>query len=252
MALAPLDGAVLVAVGAATGFVNVVAGGGSLLSIPILIFMGLSAPVANGSARLAILIQGLVAIATFHRRGVLPWRQIAPYIVPVTLGAAAGAALAVRQSDESLRAAFGWVTLAAALLVALRPDRALDARRPGSVGPMRRVVLVLACAGAGLYGGYLQAGVGYLVLAAFTMIAGWPLAQANVAKVVLAAAYMPVVIPIFTSSDQVAWSHAAALAIGAALGAYVGARSAIRRGAGLIRIVLAIMVMACGVMLLVS
>lgn len=237
--------ALLVAGGFAVGFVNVVAGGGSLIAMPLLVFLGLPATSANGTARLAILVQGLTAIATYQRRGVIPWRRIGPLVVPVALGALGGSYLAVHTSDAMLEGVIGGVTLGAALLVAASPERAFAAETRGRTWALWLGLLV-----AGAYGGYVQAGVGYLLLAAIAVLGGWPLVQANIAKVVLVTAYTPVVLVLFASADQVELLPAAALALGAAVGGFAGASTSLERGAPLIRGLLVLAGFGAGVKLL--
>lgn len=245
MSAGALEIGLVFAGGLAAGFVNVVAGGGSLISIPLLIFLGLPATSANGSARVAILVQGAAAMLSFQRRKQIAWRRIGPMLVPTIAGAVGGAFLAVHTDPGALESMLGIATLGAALLVALRPQRALAA----ATGRGRRWALALALVVAGFYGGFLQAGVGYLLLAAVAVAGGWGLVEANVAKVVLAAAYTPVVLGVFASASQIEPLYAAVLAVGSGLGGYLGAVCAVERGEPVIRVFLVLAALGAGIKL---
>ncbi|MFT6051998.1 MAG: putative membrane protein YfcA, partial [Halioglobus sp.] len=88
--------AVLVAVGAVAGFLNVLAGGGSLLTVPVMIFMGIPGPVANGTNRIAILAQNLSAITAFFNKGFSDFKLSLSLAACALPGAILGALLGVQ------------------------------------------------------------------------------------------------------------------------------------------------------------
>lgn len=239
----------LAAGGLAAGFINVVAGGGSLITLPLLIFIGIPPTSANGTLRIAIFAQGLVATARFHRAGAIKWKTVATIVWPVWLGAIAGAIVASNMADTDFKSLIGWITLVAGGIVAIDLKKYL-ANRESQQSTFRRIVFFIALAIVGFYGGLAQAGVGYLFLAALVLAGGYALVEANVMKVVLVMAFTPIAILIFGLNAQIHLGYALILAIGQALGGHFGAGAALNRGASIIRPVLVVVVVAAAIKLL--
>ncbi len=245
----PWQLAALLVAGVAAGFINVVAGGGSLLTMPLLIFLGLPESTANGTARVAILIQNASAVVAYRRAGRLDWGLFRPMLAPVLLGACVGAMVASRLPDTGFRIVLGWVMLACAAIVALDPSK-LYARgqRPEprlSAGRLWPTLFVI-----GLYGGMIQAGVGYLILGGLTLVLGLRLLEANILKVVLVFVYTPLAIAAFLFEGRLDFGLGLVLAAGQAVGGYLGAHAALARGEGFIRLILLLVVIASGLKLL--
>ena len=115
--------ALLVAVGLMAGAINTVAGGGSLLTIPALIFLGLPAPEANATNRVNVLLQSLTATRQFQTRGLLPARRAAQPLVVAGLGAVVGAWAGVRIDTEALEKVIGGLMLVMLAVLVLNPKR---------------------------------------------------------------------------------------------------------------------------------
>ncbi len=228
----------LVAGGALAGVVNTLAGGGSLLTVPLLTFAGLPADIANGTNRVGILIQNGVASWGFWREGVPGFRQAAPLVLPVICGALVGAYAVSRLDAATFQRLFGVVMLLL-LVPTLGGSRNTSAART----PLRPVPRALLFFGIGLYGGAFQAGVGILLIYALAL-SGSDLIRSNSVKVVINSCFTLVVLPIFLLAGQIAWLPALAVGTGFALGGYVGPRLAVRGGEGLIRAVLGVAVVA--------
>ncbi len=223
----------LLALGAAlAAIVNTMAGGGSMLVVPLMLALGLPPGIANGTLRVGILVQNIAAVATFHRQGERPYAYVGRLVVPIVLGAGAGTYLATRLDDEILLPIIGVLLALWAVVLLLRPARFLQAEgEPRTPGPK----VLLAAVGVGFYGGFLQVAVGFPLLALLTLGVGLPAVRANAAKVSLVLIYTLVSLPIFASAGQVAWAEGAALAAGAMLGGWLGARWQLRSGAGVVR-----------------
>jgi uncharacterized membrane protein YfcA len=235
----------LVLAGTAAGFLNVVAGGGSLLTVPLMIFLGVPEATANGTSRVGILVQSASALVAFRRSGKLQPALVGKLAAPTILGALLGAYLGSQLSDAGFRSVLGWVMLGCGLLVVIEPPavRARSERLgPLYVWPTLFVV--------GVYGGMIQAGVGYLILAALTFVLGLELELANVLKSLLIALYMPLAAAVFLWHGHVDLWLAVALSLGHALGGWLGAVVALRSGATLIKVMLAVVVVGSGVALL--
>jgi hypothetical protein len=225
----------LVLGGAAAGFINALAGGGSAITIPILTeIVGINT--ANGTNRIAIFLANLTAIAGYEKGKAIPWRRIGVLLAPTLIGAAAGAWLSTVTPPDVLRKVFAGVLLLVAASVLFRPSRWLEERDATLHEPWRSIVFLAI----GFYGGFVQAGVGFLLLAGLVLGAGMNLVNGNASKVVLIAAYSPIAIIMFASASQVDLAVGGVLAAGQMTGAWVGSRLAVLRGAAWIRWVLVV------------
>lgn len=238
---------VIALVGVVASIINTIAGGGSLLTLPLLVALGLPAGLANGTNRVGVVMQVVASAVTFHRRGFRDYRLFARLVIPMMLGALAGAFMATRMDDELLRVVFGAALAAWAVLLVIRPGRFLHAPpQPRPIGPLALVLSVLV----GLYGGFLQAGVGFPLLALLVLYLGYPAVEANAAKSVLTLGYTLVSLPMFAIAGQVAWREGLVLAVGSMVGGWLGTRLQIRAGANLVRWVVVLAVAGSGVAML--
>lgn len=231
------DALLLAGGGLAAGVVNTLAGGGSLLTVPLLIYAGLPGSVANGTNRIGVLLHNGVASWGFWREGVSGVRSALPLVAPVAAGALLGAFTISRLSDALFERAFGVVMLVLLVPMLRRRDPA-QPRRP--LAPLPRTLLFF---GIGAFGGAFQAGVGILLLYALSA-GGADLVRSNAVKVVLNFCFSLLVLPIFVSAQQVALPEALALGAGFAGGGWIGPRVAVRGGERVIRPVLALAVVA--------
>ena len=230
-----LEGIVLIGAGAAAGFINALAGGGSAITIPILTEM-VGINTANGTNRVAILLANLTAVAGYQKGEAVPWRRVSVLLIPTVIGAAAGAWLSTITPPDVLRMVFAAVLLLVAASVVVRPSRWLEDREAVLHEPWRSIVFF----GIGFYGGFVQAGVGFILLAGLVLGAGMNLVNGNAAKVVLIAAYSPIAILLFARASQVDLAIGAVLAVGQMSGAWAGSRLAVLKGAAWIRWVLVV------------
>ena len=224
----PLLGyAALFVVGFVAAVINVLAGGGSFLTLPLLIFLGLPASVANGTNRVGVLAQNISAVAGFHRHRVLPVRWALSVSVPAVIGAALGAWAALHVSDLAFRRILAIVMLAMTLVTLLGRRSAGDVgREPCSPW---RWTMVLGFFVTGLYGGFLQAGVGFLSLA-MTTLAGLDLVRGNAVKVFSVMLLTLLSLAVFAGTGHIDWPAGIALAMGNLLGGGVGVRVAVLKG----------------------
>jgi uncharacterized membrane protein YfcA len=229
----------LFACGLGAGTVNTLAGGGSLLTVPALVLLGLPGTVANGTNRVGVLASNLVAARRFRASRVSGTREALPVLLPAALGAGVGAVLISRLADETFENLYGLVMLALVVPM-LRPPR-------DGGGVPRRTPPPWVATGlffvVGLYGGAIQAGVGLAFVAALSY-AGHDLVRASAIKVVVIASYTVVAVGVFAWEGKIAWAPAAALAAGFALGGELGARLAVGGGERVVRIALAAAVVA--------
>ncbi len=237
--MSPFEIALLIAVGLLAGIVNTLAGGGSLLTVPLLVIFGVPGTIANGTNRVGVLAQGVVACWRFDAEGISELRSALPLLPPVLLGSLIGAASATQIPDQIFEQIFAGIMLI--LLIPLLQGRQLpSAPRVQRWSPLTRAIVLF---GIGLYGGAVQAGVGLLLLFALHR-AGFDLVRANAIKIVIVTALAIVAVPVFVFEQQVAWLPAVLVSIGFTLGSTAGVRIAVLGGETAIRRVLAVVVLA--------
>jgi uncharacterized membrane protein YfcA len=221
--------ALLVGGGLVAGVVNTVAGGGSLLTVPLLHLVGLPGQLANGSNRVGVLAQAASATLRFHREGASGMREAMPLVVVVAAGSLVGAWGIKFLDDRLFEQLFGFLMLFLVVptVWGMRPRLAAAGRPPGArwSRATQRVVFF----SIGLYGGAVQAGVGLPLVAALAG-SGYDLVRANSVKVVINLFLVLLALPIFLWRDLVSWPAALALAAGYAAGGTLGARLAVAGG----------------------
>jgi len=243
--------AALFGVGVVAGAINTLAGAGSLLVLPALIALGLPATEANATNRIGVLMQSIAGAARFRRDGALRFQGSLAIIVPIALGAALGAWLSVDIDEVVFRRIIGGVMIAMVGALFLRPERWLDGRKGEPARHLRwsgPIVFFVV----GLYGGFLQAGVGVFLVASMVWVSGLDLVRATALKTVVVGLYTIPPIVIFIAYDLVAWGPALALAAGGMVGAWIGAKAGVRYGAGFLRWVLIVVVLLSALALIVT
>jgi uncharacterized membrane protein YfcA len=234
--LSAIHAALLVGGGLLAGVINTLAGGGSLLTVPLLVVLGLPGTVANGTNRIGILLQSIFATWSFRSDGVSDRRAVTRVLVPVALGAVVGAVGVSHVPDAAFERIFGVLMLV--LLVPLLRPRAGAAREPRAwSGPVSAVAFLAI----GAYAGAFQAGVGLPLLMAL-LHAGHDVVRANAIKVAVIGIATLVAVPVFVIQDQIAWLPALALGSGFAAGGLLGARIAVHSGERVVRPLLAVAV----------
>lgn len=222
------EAALLVVGGFFAGGINAVAGGGSTLTVPLLVLAGVPGNAANGSNRIGILTSNAAAAASFARLGVKGFAHTGPVIIPVVFGSLVGSTAISRLTDDAFETLFGLLMIPLIVLSIRKPKARVD----GPVWPQWVTVAVFF--GIGIYGGAVQAGVGLVLLAALTR-AGYDLVTANHIKVLVNVVVTAVALPVFVINGQVAWIPALVLAAGFTAGGWFGARFAVAGGERYIR-----------------
>lgn len=240
--LSPLQLVVLVVAGLASGVVNAVAGGGTLISFPVLTAVGLPAVAANVTNTVA-LSPGYISGAHAQREDLAGQRRRVWVLAPVgVVGGVVGGILLLVTGEELFRRLVPWLILAACGLLAAQPRVqrwvAAQAGRRGRVpvadappGP----VAVAAVAVASVYGGYFGAGLGIILLAVLGAVLHDDLVRVNALKQVLSIAVNVAATVFFVFSGRVVWAAAVAVAVGALLGGRVGGRLVRRLPAPVLR-----------------
>lgn len=226
--------ALLAGAGVASGWINVVAGGGSLLTVPIMVFLGLPGPVANGTNRIAIIAQNVTAVRSFRKLGFSDFRLSATLAAAASVGALAGAMVGVDLEGEWFDRTVAFTMLAVMILMLTGRDK--NRPEPDASAKAKNLALGhVLFVGAGFWGGFIQIGVGFLMMPILYRVMGLDLVRVNMHKVFIALVFSVVALAVFAARVPIAWEAGAALAAGNALGGWLGAHSSVREGAPLIK-----------------
>ncbi len=238
--------AALIGVGLLAGVINTLAGGGSLLTLPVLLLFGLSPHAANATNRVAIVVQSFAGTAFFDQAGRLDRSGARAVILPTLAGALLGALLAASMPGELLRVLMLGVTTGLAVLLFLRPSILAPDVEAGVTrrAPDTRNQLTLVA--VGFYSGLLQAGVGLLMLAVLCGQLRYDLTAANALKSLVIAFATLLAALIFAAAGQVLWLPGLALSIGMVAGARLAVAFSLRSSPKVLqRVVLALVLVSC-------
>ncbi len=233
----------LFSAGLVAGALNVVAGGGSFLTLPILIFLGIPATVANGTNRVAVIFQNVGAVWAFNRHQLLDWRSLLWAALPSCLGAILGTAVALAIGDRDFERILAFLMVALSLWTLWDPAGRRARRRGAGAPAIHPWVLAGGFFLVGIYGGFVQAGVGFLVLAV-TTLAGLDLVRGNAVKVLCILLFTILSLAIFAWQGKVLWTPGLILAAGSAIGAQIGVRLTILKGHAWVKRVVTVTVIA--------
>lgn len=237
------DAVLLLFGGAFAGAVNAMAGGGSMLTVPLLVLAGVPGVAANGSNRVGILTSNVSSLQSYRGEGIAVPKKLAVIIAPAIVGSLVGAYGISRLTDETFERVFGLIMIPLILLTIFKPK--VDAHaKPWSLN-----VTIAVFFGIGLYAGAIQAGVGLVLLAALSR-SGFDLISANVVKVIFIFFATVIALPVFIFNGDIRWGPAVLLAVGLSLGGWIGAKFAVRGGEKWIRIVMIVAAIALALRLL--
>lgn len=234
--------------GICAGFLNTVAFGGSLLALPVLIFLGLEAAVANGTNRIAIFCQNFSAIMGFRRKGIFDFSYSILLAIPAVIGAVIGAMIAVDIKDATFNLILAVVMITMLVLTLLNPtERLKDKIESGQTGS--KIITMIVFFFIGIYGGFIQAGVGLLIITGLRLLTGMDLVRTNAIKVFVIFFYTVVALGVFILEGKVNWYLGPTLAVGNACGAWLGSHWAVEKGEKWIKVMLVVAVLAFAVRL---
>jgi uncharacterized membrane protein YfcA len=238
----------ITAVGFLAAFLNTVGGGGSLFTVPILTFLGIPITFANATSRVAILAQNVFAVGGFASKKVeLPLKYSLWLGLTSLVGGLIGAQIASTIDDKLFGRLFVVVMIISIALVIFDPFKAkgtqprLDAKHQA----MGAFVFFFI----GIYGGFVQAGIGFLVIGALSLINQFDLVRINYIKVFVAIVYTTVSVIVFALQDKIIWSTGLVLAIGHALGGWFASRWSVKAGEVWIKRIMIVSVIAMAIKL---
>jgi uncharacterized membrane protein YfcA len=236
--------------GVIAGFINTIAGGGSLLTLPALLLAGLPPDVANGTNRVGVLFQASSATFAFRGSGHLKNLPLAWIIAPTLVGAGGGAFVASRTPNDILEPILLGSMVVMAIMLAAKKSILIPATNEQAIQPKENKGALFGLLLAGFYGGFVQAGLGFLLLAVFGGMLRLDLVRANSVKAVTVLCLTLLALGIFLASGHVQWAPGLVLAVAGIIGARLGASFAMKIPPSTLRIVVLVTVTSASVWLL--
>ncbi|GGD40149.1 sulfite exporter TauE/SafE family protein [Muriicola marianensis] len=238
----------LVVVGFVVGFINTIAGGASLISLPVLIFLGLPPSVANGTNRVAIAFQTAIGVAGFKSKGVSTFPFNVYLGIAALMGSILGASIAVDIRGETFNRILAIIMIAVVLIIVFKPKISLENVEERLTGKYLWLGM-LAFFFIGIYGGFINAGIGFVILLFLHYFHKMSLVRANATKVAVVCIYTLAALAVFVFNDKVIWKVGAVLALGNGLGAWFSSRVSVKKGDGFIKTFLVVMVVLMAIKL---
>jgi uncharacterized membrane protein YfcA len=242
-----LEYILVIVVGFGAAFLNTVGGGGSLFSVPILTFMGLPITTANATSRVALLFQNIFAVGGFKSKGVeLPWPYSLWLGISSLFGGLIGSILATQVPDEIFKKIFVGVMIGAVAMIVFDPFKSIGQEK---LTPKHQWLGAFLFFFIGIYGGFVQAGIGFLILAVLSLVNNLSLVKSNYVKVFAAIIYTVASVGVFAYQGKIVWQTGLILAIGHALGGWFASRWSVDKGEVWIKRIMIISVIAMAIKL---
>ena len=231
----------LICAGVFAGFVNTIAGGGSLLTLPLLIFMGLPA-VANGTNRIAIVVATLSANIGYASKNVVTYPFSIYLGTSALFGAILGAMIAIEIDGVIFNRILAIIMIMVVLIMVFKPKMANHLSQERTTGK-HLLISVVAFFFIGIYGGFINAGIGFIIMLFLNIFNRMNLVRVNAAKVGVVFIYTIGAMATFALSGNINWLYGLILAIGTSIGAWTASRFSVDRGEGFIKFIMILMVL---------
>ncbi len=240
---------VIIVAGIIGGFINVVAGGGSLITMPTLILLGLPSATANGTNRIALLFQNSTAITHFKKHGYFEPKEAIKLALPASFGALLGSYLANIIDTTTFNTILAVVMILVLILTLTRPERYFTTTQEHATKkhPLIGIVLFFFI---GIYGGFLQIGTGFLIILGLSILTGANLKKINSQKVIIILIYVLFSLILFVYNNNIDIIAGLLLAIGMSIGGYLGSHFTLQVDERYIKAIITIAVIALSFKLL--
>jgi len=239
---------VLVGVGFIAGAINTLAGGGSLLTLPILIFLGLPPSIANGTNRIAILFQNVFTTAGFKSKGIKTFPFSIYVGISALLGSIVGAQIAIDIKGETFNRILAIIMVVVVFYMVFSSKKRLADTIERTTNKHLWISILLFFF-IGIYGGFIQAGVGFIILLVLSSVNNFSLVKSNAIKVLVVLIYTCSAVSIFALNDKINWKIGLTLAIGNSIGGWLASRWSVKKGDHLVRKFLIVMVVIMAIKL---
>jgi uncharacterized membrane protein YfcA len=239
----------IISVGFIAGFLNTIAGGGSLITLPVLIFLGLPPAVANGTNRIAIFSQNIFGVLGFRSKGVSDF----PYSISLGISAFAGAIIGAKIAVDIPGDLFNKILAVLIVVIVLFPILKRKSSSPENKVERKdlkyRIIGIFTFFFIGIYGGFIQAGVGFIIIAALTVINRFTLVKTNSIKVFVVLIYTISALFIFIIEGKIHWGYGLTLAVGNSSGSWIASRLSVKKGDNWVKWFIIVTVIALAVKL---
>ncbi len=236
-----LEYLLLIGVGFVAGFVNTIAGGGTLLTMPVLILMGLPSSVANGTNRVAILIQTAIGVKGFQSKNVTTYPFSLYLGISALLGSLIGAQIAVDIKGDTFNKILSIIMVLVVVMILVSPKMQLSEMIERTTGKYLYISIIVFFF-LGIYGGFINAGIGFMMLIVLPYVNRLSLVKSNATKVAVVCIYTIGAVFMFALNDKVNWKLGLILAIGNASGAWISSRWSVGKGDRLVKIFVVMMI----------
>ncbi len=239
----------LILAGFLVGFINTIAGSGTVITYSLFMMLGLPANMANGTIRLGVVMQTLIAGLNFKKNKYLDLKKGLKLAIPVVLGSLLGAQIAASINVDIFEKILAGVLILMLFFIFLDPKRWLK-DQVHLIHKKPDFIQVLIFLGIGLYGGFIHIGVGIILLSAIVLNAGYDLVKANAIKIMIVFLYSPFALGVFMLNGQVDYKIGLISAIGNIIGGLVGSNMAMNRGNVFVRwVLISVIVLFAGYLL---
>ena len=231
---------ILFIIGVVSGIINTIAGGGSLLTLPILIFMGLPPNIANGTNRIQLIMQNISAVSGFKSKGISDFKFSSWLSLTAILGSIVGAQIAIDISEELFKKILSIIMILVIATIIFKKNKPSELLN--NYASKNKFISIFLFFFVGIYGGFIHAGVGFIILTILSSINNMKLSNANSIKVFVALAFSIISLLVFIYEDKVNWIYGINIGIGSALGGWIASRWSYNKSDKIIKIILTISV----------
>lgn len=228
--------------GIASSFINIMAGGGSILNLGAMVLLGVEPAVANGTNRVGLLVQNISGIRSYLKNGKNHIKKGIKISMIVLPGALIGAYIAINISGEI----FKKMMSIAILIVVLSLFLPKKARIKKLKNDFIFYILMFLI---GIYGGFIQAGVGFLIMATFKHLKDMSLVEINFYKIMIILVYNIPIILMFGVTNNINLIYALALSLGNFIGANLSVKFSLAKGEKGVKIAVGVAVLLMGIKL---
>jgi uncharacterized membrane protein YfcA len=224
----------LVLIGFVTGIINTLAGAGTAITVAALIFAGIPAGIANATIRVALFFQNIVGTISYKQQKVYTWKEGFRFAIPATLGCMIGSLFAVNIDDNLFKRIIG-VVLILLFFSMLFKSKTWTEEKVKKLTRKNKIIEFIIFFAIGIYGGFVQVGVGFMIIAGCVLNGGLNLVKANALKLFIVLCYTCISLIVFIYTDMILWRIGLTLAVGNMLGALIASRFTVAWGPKVMR-----------------
>lgn len=233
---------ILIISGIMVGFINTLAGGGTVISISLFMFLGLPPVVANGTNRIPIIFQTITAVILYQKKKLIDWGKGIRLSIPIILGNITGAFLAGSLPNKIFSYIFAGIVVLFGVSMFFNPSKWLKENKALQVKPVT-IIQYVTYYFLGIYAGFVHVGIGYFYLGMLVLVSGYDIVKANVLKIVFVMCSVPFSLMVFAAQGHVDWGAGLVHSIGNIIGASIGVNFAIKKGGNFVRYIILALVL---------